>query len=126
VEVVNNNFVVTLRVETNRVRADLTDHKVQGSKFTLEAKKMLVNVALLKRSETPQLHLYPAGPLRQISLGNAKSNNGHPLASGVLVETCIACLHSNQNIDQTAAMVRFRNKLIVVLAGLDYRKVYRA
>jgi len=39
-----------------------------------------------------------------------------PLASGILVETCIGCLYSNQNIDKTATILRFRNRLIVILA----------
>jgi len=30
------------------------------------------------------------------------------LVSGALVETCIACLYSNQNMDITATMLRFK------------------
>jgi len=38
-----------------------------------------------------------------------------PFASGALVEACMACLYSNQNIDKIATMLRFTNSLIVVL-----------
>jgi len=38
-----------------------------------------------------------------------------PLASGALVETCIACLYSNQNIGETASMLRYRNRIIGLL-----------
>ena len=38
-----------------------------------------------------------------------------PLASGVLVETCIGCLYSNKNIGITAIILRFRNILIVIM-----------
>jgi len=37
-----------------------------------------------------------------------------PLASGALVESCIAHLYSNQNI-KTATTLRFRNLLIVIM-----------
>jgi len=33
-----------------------------------------------------------------------------PLASGDLVETCIACWYSNQNVDETVTIPRFTNK----------------
>jgi len=54
-----------------------------------------------------------------------------PLASEALLETCTACFYSNQNTDKTDAMLRFRNRLIVMLAnclsfGIDYRKTLLA
>jgi len=39
-----------------------------------------------------------------------------PLNSGALVEICVACLYSNQDIDQTGTILRFRNRLIIILA----------
>jgi len=51
---------------------------------------------------------------RNFSRGT-KTDTG-PLASGSLVETCIVCLYSDQNIDKTATTLRLRNILIVVLA----------
>jgi len=39
-----------------------------------------------------------------------------PLTFGALVETCIACLYSNLNIDKTVIILIFINKLIVILA----------
>jgi len=42
-----------------------------------------------------------------------------PLASGVLVETFIACLYNKHNIDKTATMHIFTNRLIfIVTIGL--------
>jgi len=57
-----------------------------------------------------------------------------PLAPGVLVGTCIACLYSNENIDETGTMLRFIYRSVVILATsfytsdfeLDYRKTYHA
>jgi len=45
-----------------------------------------------------------------------KDTNTVPLASGALAETSIACLYSNENINKTAIMLRFGNRLIVILA----------
>ena len=39
-----------------------------------------------------------------------------PLAPGAAVIICIACLYSNQNIDKTVTLLRFINRLIVILA----------
>ena len=39
-----------------------------------------------------------------------------PLASKVLIETCMACLYSNQITVEIATMPKFRNRIIVILA----------
>jgi len=44
-----------------------------------------------------------------------KTNTG-PLASGSLVEICIAFQYSNQNINKAPTMLRFTSTVIVVLA----------
>jgi len=71
--------------------------------------------------------------------GEAASEFLPPVATGlsrppnfpVLIETCIACMYSNQNIDETATLLRFRNTIYQLLYwqmtstghfGLDYRK----
>jgi len=44
-----------------------------------------------------------------------------PLASGTVVETCIACLYSCQKIHETAMKLRIRNRVNVILAtGLHW------
>jgi len=60
--------------------------------------------------------LFLAGLLREILPGGYKERYRAPLASGTLVETCIASLYNNQNVDKTATMLRFTNRIIVVLA----------
>jgi len=48
--------------------------------------------------------------MKEISPGGMKTDMKPPtVASGAVVETCIACLHSDQNTDKTATMLRFAN-----------------
>jgi len=64
---------------------------------------------------------------------DTKTNTG-PLAPEALVETCISCLFNIiQNINKSATMLRFRNRLIFILANwlhksvwVDDRKTWRA
>jgi len=66
-----------------------------------------------------KLWLY-AGPLKEI-YRVVRKPIPRTLVSGVLVETCIACLYTNQNIDKTVSMLKYRNRLTVVLAtGLHW------
>jgi len=62
------------------------------------------------------LQLWWTGLLRDIYQGMRRRIQG-TLASGFLIETCIACFHSNQKKDKTATIIRFRIKLIVILAN---------
>jgi len=67
------------------------------------------------------------GPLREILPRDTRTETV-PQASGALVENCVACFYSNQNIEKTATLLRFRNRLIVNWQlvytsnfGLEYR-----
>ena len=55
------------------------------------------------------------GPLKEILSGGTNTDTG-TLTSGALVETGMACLYSNQNIDKTTTILRFRITLIIMLA----------
>jgi len=58
--------------------------------------------------------------MREILPRGTKTETG-PIAPGALVEICVACLHSNQNIGKTAILLRSINRIIVILAtGLHY------
>jgi len=73
------------------------------------------------------MNILESRPSKGLLPGGTKTDI--PLASGALVETCIACLCSNQYIDKTVTTIKFRNRSIVTLAtglhklfGRDYRK----
>jgi len=51
--------------------------------------------------------------MREILPGGTKTITG-PLASGALIETCIACLYGHQDIEKTPTMSRFIYELIVI------------
>lgn len=60
------------------------------------------------------------GPLREILPGDSDRYRAR-LASGAVVETCIACWYSHQNMDKTLAMLRFENIFTVLpTTGLHY------
>jgi len=53
-------------------------------------------------------HLRAGSLIRKFTRGY-EDRYRSPLVSGTLVETCIAWLYSNQNIDKTATMLKFAN-----------------
>ena len=78
----------------------------------------LCQLVLYEHVKSPnhfKLWLY-AGPLKEPLPGGMKTDRLlGPLASWVLVETCSACLYNNQNMDKTASLLRYRNRLIGIL-----------